>query len=140
MGKVIVGGTPAPKIKKMEIREEMPVELPISEVKIETVERLVEVPVDRIIKEMVYVDKPVEIIKEVIIEKPPVEIVKFIEKQVEVIKEVPYEKVVYVDKPVEIIKEVIIEKEKEIIKKIVPKWAMVAIGVELIAILLLLIK
>lgn len=141
MGKIIIGGASAPRIVKQELREEPPVILPIAEVKIETVERIVEVPVDRVVKEVVFVDKPFEVIKEVIVDrvvevKVPVEVIKEVEKQVEVpvevIKEVTVERLVEV--PVEVIREV------QVIKKIVPKWAMMVAAVEFAIIILLLMS
>lgn len=139
MGKIIIGGSSAPKIVEPELQKEPSVEIVIPEVRIETVERLVEVPVDRVIKEIVYVDKPLEIVKEITVEKiveVPVEVIKIVEKQVEVpvevIKEVTVEKIIEV--PVEVVREV------QVIKKIVPKWAMMIAAVEFAIITLLLMS
>lgn len=139
MGKIIIGGSSAPRIVEPELQKEPSVEIAIPEVRIETVERLVEVPVDRVIKEIVYVDKPLEIVKETTVEKiveVPVEVIKIVEKQVEVpvevIKEVTVERIVEV--PVEVIREV------QVIKKIVPKWAMMIAAVEFAIITLLLMS
>jgi hypothetical protein len=147
MGKIIIGGSSAPRIVEPELQKEPSVEIAIPEVRIQTVERLievpvqvpVEVPVDRVIKEIVYVDKPLEIVKETTVEKiveVPVEVIKIVEKQVEVpvevIKEVTVERIVEV--PVEVVREV------QVIKKIVPKWAMMIAAVEFAIITLLLMS
>lgn len=139
MGKIIIGGSSAPRIVEPELQKEPSVEIAIPEVRIETVERLVEVPVDRVIKEVVFVDKPFEVIKEIIVEKiveVPVEVIKEVEKQVEVpvevIKEVTVERLVEV--PVEVVREV------QVIKKIVPKWAIIIAAVEFAIITLLLMS
>jgi hypothetical protein len=62
----------------------------------------------REVEKIIYVDKPVEVIKEVVkyvdvIKEVPVEVIKYVDK--EVIKEVPVEVVKFVEK------EVIVEKE-----------------------------
>jgi hypothetical protein len=143
MGKIIIGGSSAPKLPELKQQEDNPVQSVISQVKVETVERIVEVPVeipvDRVVKEIVYVDKPFEIVKEIAVEKIveiPVEVIKVIEKQVEVpvevIKEVTVERLVEV--PVEVVREV------QVIKKIVPKWAMMVAAMELAIIILLLMS
>lgn len=135
MGKIIIGGSSAPRTTEPKLQEETPVEMPITEVKIETVERIVEVPVDRVIKEVVFIDKPFEVVKEVVVEKiieVPVEVIKEVEKQVEVIKEVTVERLIEV--PVEVV------REKQVIKKIVPKWAMMIATVEFAIIILLLMS
>ena len=90
---------------------EKPIEV-IKEVPVEKIfEKIVEVPVERL------VEKPVEVIKEVpvdrIVEKP-IEVIKEVpvEKIVEKVVEVPVEKIV--EKPVEVIKEVAVEKTVEV--------------------------
>lgn len=98
-----------------------------------TIETIREIPVDRIIEKLVEkeVRVPVEVVREV-----PVD--RIVEKVVEVIKEVPVEVRVevekIVDRPVEVIKEVLVEKP------IIPLWAYAIMGVELLAIIVLLIK
>ena len=143
MGKAIIGGKPARSINKVDQQLQ-----PSPEVVIKEVERIVEVPVEKI----VYVDKPVEVIKEVFVdkfievEKQPIEVVKYIEKIVEVEKPVQVIKEVRVEVPVEKILERIVEvplevvKENETIKKIVPKWAIMVAAVEFAIIVLLIIS
>lgn len=139
MGKITIGGSSASRLPELKLQDDVPVESIIPQVKIETIERLVEVPVDRVVKEVVYVDKPFEVVKEIVVEKiveMPVEVIKVIEKQVEVpvevIKEVTVERLVEV--PVEVVREV------QVIKKIVPKWAMMVATVEFAIIILLLMS
>ena len=90
---------------------------------IKEVEVVKEVPVE-VIKEV-----PVEVVKEVeVIKEIPVEVIKEVEsiREVEVIKEVPVEKIVEVIKEVEIIKEVPVEIIKEV-EKIVEKEVQVEV-------------
>ncbi len=77
-----------------------------------------EVPQGNRIKEIVEVEKEIEVIKEVErIVEIPVEVIK------EVIKEIPVEKIVEVQVPVEVVKEVIkevpVEKIVEVVKEVV---------------------
>lgn len=134
MGKATIGGGSAQTNKLEQIqRDNSPIEIikeieKIVEVPVERiVEKIVEVPVEKIVekkvKQLVYVDKPIQIIKEV---------ERVVEKPIEVIKEV--EKIVQV----EVIKEV--QKEVQVIKKIVPKWAMLMAAVEFAIIILLLMS
>jgi len=69
---------------------------------IKEVDRIVEVPVEKVVEKIVEVEKPVEVEKIV-----TVEIIKEVEKPVETIKTVEVEKIVEV--PVEVIREVPIE-------------------------------
>jgi hypothetical protein len=62
-----------------------------------------------------YVDRPVEVVKEVpveVVKEVPVEVVKYVDRPVEVVKEVPVEVVKYVDRPVKVVQKV----PKEVIK------------------------
>lgn len=103
----------------------------------EVIEVIKEIPIEIFIEKEVikYVDRPVEIIKEV--EKI---VTKTIVKEIEVIKHVPKEiekeVIKYVDKHIEIIKEI----EKEIIKGVLPLWAKVALIAQGLLIIGLLIK
>jgi hypothetical protein len=76
-----------------------------------------EVPQGNRIKEIVEIEKEVEVIKEVErIVEIPIEVIK------EVIKEVPIEKIVEVQVPVEVVKEVTVEKQgktKTIVKEVI---------------------
>jgi hypothetical protein len=141
MGKITIGGDSAPSSDIfLEPQSEIPTpdgSFPIEIIK--EVEKIVEVTVEKIVKEVVFVDKPFEVIKEITIEKiveVPVEVIKEVEKQVEVpvevIKEVTVERLVEV--PVEVIREV------QVIKKIVPKWAMMIATMEFAIIILLLMS
>jgi hypothetical protein len=140
MGKIKIGGGAAQNSIKTESFSQNNKEIVIKEV-----ERIVEVPVEKIVekeiikkipvekivekkvKEIVYVDKPFPVVKEV---------ERVVEVSVEVIKEVPIEVTVekIVSIPVEVIKEV------QIIKPVVPKWAMMIAAVELAIIILLLMS
>ena len=143
MGKATIGGKTARKTNKIDQQAQ-----PSPEVVIKEVERIVEVPVEKI----VYVDKPVEVIKKIYVdkfievEKPPIEVVKYIEKIVEVEKPVQVIKEVRVEVPVDRVLEKVVEvplevvKENEIIKKIVPKWAIMVAAVEFAIIVLLIIS
>lgn len=97
------------------------------------IETVREIPVEKIVEKII--EKPVERIIEKIVEKP-VEVI--VEKQV--IKEIPVEVRVevekIVDRPVnvEVIKEVLVEKP------IIPLWAYAIMGVELLAIILIMIN
>jgi hypothetical protein len=141
MGKITIGGDSAPSSDiSLEPQSETPTpdgSFPIEIIK--EVEKIVEVTVEKIVKEVVFVDKPFEVIKEITIEKiveVPVEVIKEVEKQVEVpvevIKEVTVERLVEV--PVEVVREV------QVIKKIVPKWTMVIATMEFAIIILLLMS
>jgi hypothetical protein len=141
MGKIIIGGSAAPKLIQSEPQvEQLPVEIAIKEI-----EKIVEVPVEKIVTETVYVDKPVEFIKEVIVERvveKPVEVIKEIERivevPVEVIKEVQVE--VIVEKIVSVPVEVVREVEVQVIKSVVSKWAMMVAAVEFAIIILLIVS
>jgi len=141
MGRIIIGGSAAPKLIESEPQvEQLPVEITIKEI-----EKIVEVPVEKIVTETLYVDKPVEVIKEVqkiIYVDAPVEVIKEVERivevPVEVIKEVPVE--VIVEKIVSVPVEVIREVEVQVIKTVVPKWAMMIAAVEFAIIILLIIS
>jgi len=143
MGKIIIGGSAASNLSETSPRvmeSSLSVESPIKEI-----ERIVEVPVEKIVTEIVYVDKPIEVIKEVTIERvveKPVEVIKKVEKivevPIEVIKEVPVE--VIVEKVVFTPVEIEVEKEIQVIKKIVPKWAIMVAAIELAVIILLIIS
>jgi hypothetical protein len=145
MGKIIIGGSAAPSSDiSLEPQSEPPTpdgSFPIEIIK--EVEKIVEVTVERIVKEVVFEDKPFEVIKEITVEKiveVPVEVIKVVEKQVEVpvevikeiVKEVTVERLVEV--PVEVIREV------KVIQRIVPKWAMMIAAVEFAIIILLLMS
>ena len=102
------------------------VEVPVVEEKEVIKIEYIEVPVEKIVEVVKYVDVPVEIIKEVIviqevekevIKEVPVEIIK--EKVLNVIQEVPVEKVVIKEVPVE--KVVYITDQEEMKSKIFQK-------------------
>jgi hypothetical protein len=141
MGKIIIGGSAAPNLIQSEPQvEQLPVEITIKEI-----EKIVEVPVEKIVTETVYVDNPIEVHKEVFVDRvveKPVEVIKEVERivevPVEVIKEVPVE--VIVEKIVYQPVEVQVEKEIKVIKKIVPKWAIMVAAIELAIIILLIIS
>jgi hypothetical protein len=94
-----VPNKPIEKEKIVEKRVEVPVEVIKEVVKIE----YVEVPVEKVVTKEVPIEKIVEVIKEV-----PVE--RVVEKVVEVVKEVPVERVVVQEVVKEIPVEVVVEK------------------------------
>lgn len=94
-----VPNKPIEKEKIVEKRVEVPVEVIKEVVKIE----YVEVPVEKVITKEVPIEKIVEVIKEV-----PVE--RVVEKVVEVVKEVPVERVVVQEVVKEVPVEVVVEK------------------------------
>ena len=101
MGKLNIG----PSNSNTSIKQEQPVTITNTIIE----ERIVEMPVEIIkeveVEKIVYVDRPVEIIKEIpieVIKEVPTEIIKTVEVPVEVVKEI--EKIVYI--PQEIVKRV----------------------------------
>lgn len=101
---------------------------------------------ETIIEKIIYIDRPVEVIKEIQVIKEhkieiPKEVVVYIDRPVEVIKEI--EKVIHIDKIIfkDKIVEIIknVEIPKIIIKKQVPQWIWLMIGAESLALILALI-
>ena len=82
------------------------IEVPVEKI----VEKVVEVPIEKIVEKVVEVpiDRVVEIIKEV--KSPPIEIIKYVDR--EIIKEIPVEKIVYITDQKEL-QEKIFQKEQE---------------------------
>jgi hypothetical protein len=102
---------------------------------IKYIERIVEKPievikeVEKVIKEIVYIDKPF-----------PVEKIVTVEKLVEIPKEVFIEKLIEIEKPVEVQVEKLIEVVKEKITFKVPSYLYIASGLQTLIILYLLIR
>lgn len=112
---------------------EQDLEKPKSNIFIKEIEKIIYVPVEKIVN----VDKIVEIIKEVPIQithhiEVPIE--KEVIKFVDVIKEIPIE--IYKD----VIKEIKVIQEIEKVIKVIPKWVWGIISIQTIIIVLLLIK
>lgn len=112
-----------------------PIEVPKLEVMpatiYQTVERIVEIPVEKIVtieKQIIqYIDREVQVIKEV-----PVEVICYVNKEIEVIKEK------FIEVPFETIKEV----EKRIVQTVhkIPNWVLMALALETLALVLAIVK